>query len=261
MIIWRHEMRTGSLPLAGWSAAVALLMGVCVLIYPEMAGQMKQVSDIFAKMGSFSQAFGMDRMNFGEFIGFFGIECGNILGLGGALFAALMGIASLAKEERDHTAEFLLTHPRSRLRIMTEKLCAVLAQIVVLNAVAVIATILSVMAIGESVDIKIMALLFLAYFLMQVETALICFGVSAFLRRGGFGLGLGIAALFYFINLIANLTEQAKFLKYITPFGYTESSDIIMNGSLNGAYLAVGAVLGLGGAAAAFLKYCRKDIA
>jgi ABC-2 type transport system permease protein len=53
-------------------------------------------------------SFGMDKLNFGEFMGYFGIECGNVLGLGGALFAALAGISALAKEEKDRTAEFLL---------------------------------------------------------------------------------------------------------------------------------------------------------
>ena len=42
-----------------------------------MEGQMNEISGMFADMGSFSAAFGMDRINFGEFAGFFGVECGN----------------------------------------------------------------------------------------------------------------------------------------------------------------------------------------
>lgn len=67
---------------------------------------MDEIGAVFAQMGGFSQAFGMDRLNFGEFLGFFSIECGNMLGLGGAFFAALCGISALSKEEREHTAEF-----------------------------------------------------------------------------------------------------------------------------------------------------------
>ena len=37
---------------------------------------------------------------------------------------------------------------------------------------------------------------------------------------------LGLAAVLYFLNIIANLTDQAKWLKYITPFGYAEAADI-----------------------------------
>lgn len=261
MTLWKQEMKLGRVFLTIWAVSIAFLMAVCILIYPEMARQMKAISDTFSKMGGFSQAFGMDRINFGEFMGFFGVECGNILGLGGALFAALVGISALAKEEKEHTAEFLLTHPVSRTRVVAEKLGAVWTQIILLNLVVLGVTLLSAALIGEKPDGKSLALLFLAYFLMQCEIAAICFGISAFLRQGGLGLGLGMAALLYFLNLIANLTEKAKFLKYITPFGYAESADVIANGSLNGGYLAVGMLFGLLGIAAAFCQYGRKDIA
>ncbi|MCI8513749.1 MAG: ABC transporter permease subunit [Lachnospiraceae bacterium] len=261
MTLWKQELRAGRVFLAAWAAAVAFLTAICILIYPEMAGQMEEISGIFSQMGGFSQAFGMDRLSFGEFLGFFGVECGNVLGLGGALFAALIGIQALAREEKEHTAEFLLTHPVSRTRVVFEKLLAVFTQIFLLNAAVLLVTLLSVALIGESPDGKTLALLFLAYFLLQLETAAVCFGISAFLRQGGPGLGLGIAALFYFLNLVANLTRKAEFLKYLTPFGYAESADVIMNGRLSGGYLAAGLFLGLAGVAAAFWWYERKDIA
>lgn len=261
MRILRHELRQGSKALLVWTAAIAFMLGICIIIYPEMESQMDEISGMFSNMGSFSAAFGMDKISFGEFTGFFGVECGNVLGLGGALFAALLGISTLAEEEKNRTAEFLLTHPVSRRRVVAQKLAAVLLQIVILNAAAVAVTVLSAGIVGETMDAKIFALFFLAYFILQVEIAAVCFGISAFLTRGGAGIGLGIAVLFYFLNLIANLTEDAEFLKYITPFGYTEASDIIAEGRINAGCLAVGLVLTVMGIAAAFLRYERKDIA
>lgn len=260
MTIYKHELRQGRTALLIWTTAIAFMLGVCILIYPEMGSQMEEMSAMFADMGSFSQAFGMDRINFGEFAGFFGVECGNILGLGGAFFAALLGISSLAKEEKEHTAEFLLTHPISRANIMKEKLLAIVTQIGILNAAAIGITALSVLIIGEEISVKTLALLFLAYFLMQLETACITFGISAFLRHGSLGLGLGLAAVFYFLNIIANLTKDAEFLKYLTPFGYTESADIIADRAINTGYLAVGILFAAAGIILAFWKYQRKDI-
>ncbi len=261
MTILKHELRQGRLSLVIWVGAIALMLGVCILIYPEMSAQMEDISSVFADMGSFSQAFGMDKINFGEFIGFFGVECGNVLGLGGAFFAALLGISALAKEEKEHTAEFLLTHPLPRARVVAEKLCAVTVQILILNLAAIAVTALSVLLIGERPDVKTMTLLFAAYLLMQLEVAAITFGISAFLRRGTLGIGLGLAAVFYFLNILANLTEEAKFLKYITPFGYTEGADIIAEGAINSGCLGVGMVLFAVSIALAFWKYQRKDIA
>ena len=260
MTVFKHELRQGRSALIIWTAAISFMLGICIVIYPEMSTQMGDISAMFADMGSFSQAFGMDRINFGEFLGFFGVECGNVLGLGGAFFAALLGISALAKEEKEHTAEFLLTHPVSRTRVITEKLSAVIAQIVILNLAVIAVTALSVLIIGEEADIKTLAMLFSAFFLMQLEVAAVTFGISAFLRRGSLGIGLGLAAVFYFMNIVANLIDETKFLKYITPFGYTESADIIADGALNGGYLAVGMALAAIGVILAFWKYGRKDI-
>lgn len=260
MTIFKHEMRQGRISLIIWTAVIAFMLGVCILIYPEMSGQMDGISKAFANMGGFSAAFGMDKINFGEFIGFFGVECGNVLGLGGAFFAALAGISALSKEEREHTAEFLLTHPVSRQSVVAQKLISVIAQIIILNAAAVGVTLLSTIMIGEEPDIKPIALTFTAYFIMQIEIAAVCFGISAFIGRGGLGLGLGLAAAFYFLNIIANLTESAEFLKYITPFGYTDSADIIVDGRIEIKYLAVGIVVTVIGIGTAFRKYRRKDI-
>ena len=183
-----------------------------------------------------------------------------MLGLGGAFFAALLGVSALAKEEKEHTAEFLLTHPISRTRIIAGKLCAVVAQMVILNLIVAAVAAAAILAIGEEVPVKTFALLFLAYFLMQLEVAAITFGISAFLNRGGLGIGLGLAAVFYFLNIIANLTEEARVLKYLTPFGYAEGADIIENQALDGGYLSVGIAFGVVGIALAFWRYRKKDI-
>ena len=123
-----------------WSGIIALMLGACIGIYPELGKDMGDISAMFADMGGFSAAFGMDRINFGEFVGFFGVECGNVLGLGGAFFAALLGISALAKEEKEHTAEFLLSHPVSRSNVAAQKLMAMAAQILLLNVISVAVT-------------------------------------------------------------------------------------------------------------------------
>lgn len=260
MTLIKHELRQGKLSLAIWSIAISFLLVVCIFLFPEMKGEMDGVSDVFASMGSFTQAFGMDRLNFGTLIGYYAIECGNVLGLGGAFFAALTAVSALAKEEKEHTAEFLLTHPVKRSRVVTEKLIAVLLQIIVLNAVVLGLSLLSMICIKEDIPWKELLLIHLAYFLVQIELAGICYGISAFLKRGSTGIGLGIAVIMYFLNLIANITESTEFLTYITPFGYAEGADIVTNGNLDITLVLIGmgfAVIGIG---SAYWKYCRKDI-
>lgn len=260
MTLIRHELRQGRVGFWIWTASIGFLMLVCILLFPEMKGEMDGISEMFASMGAFSAAFGMDRLNFGTLLGFYAVECGNIMGLGGAFFAAFIGAAALAKEEKDRTAEFLLTHPVSRAWVVTQKLAAVAVQLIALNALVFALSAAGVTFIGEEIPWKELALLHLAYFLMQVEVAGICFGISAFLCRSSAGIGLGLAVVLYFLNLIANLTEKAEFLKYCTPFGFADGADIVTECALDGPMVAVGMAAAAVFIALAYWQYCRKDI-
>lgn len=261
MTVFKHELKRGKLSLIIWTAIISFMLAVCVLIYPEMSKQMNEMSDMFADMGSFSSAFGLDQLNFGEFIGYFAIECGNVLGMGGAFFAALLGVSALYKEEKDGTAEFLLTHPVSRKRIVTEKFLSVFAQIVIMNLATAAVTVLSMLAVGVKANAGTITLLFVSYFVMQIEIAAITFAVSAFIRKAGLGIGLGLAAAFYFINIMAGLTEKAEFLRYLTPFGYTNGADIVADKMIDPVMLAIGIIVTAVSVTIAYYKYNRKDIA
>lgn len=260
MTLVKHELRQGKISFLIWTVSIGFLLATCIFLFPEMKGQMDSVNDVFSSMGSFTAAFGMDQLNFGTLIGFYAVECGNILGLGGAFYAALCAAGMLSKEEKEKTAEFLLTHPVSRKRILTEKLIALLIQITAINLILYAFSVGSIAAVGEEIPWKEISLLHLAYYLLQLELAGICFGISAFLRKGSAGIGLGIAAMMYFLNLIANIADVASFLKYITPFGYCEGADIISNGSLDTTLVAIGAVIEIVGIIIAYLKYTKKDI-
>ncbi len=263
MTIVRHDLRQGRTAFALWTAAIAFLLAICLLMFPQMKGQMEAVSKVFSLMGSFTAAFGMDRLNIGTLIGFYAVECGNVLGLGGAFFASLTGVSALAKEERDHTAELLLTHPLSRARIVSEKLAAVLIQVTAMDVIILGAALVSVKLIGETIPWKEMLLIHTANYLLQVELSCVCFGISAFLHRGGAGLGIGLAAAMYFLNLIANIADRTgtfKALKYITPFAYCEGADIVADGKLDPTLLIPGALLAAVSVAAAYWRYTTKDI-
>jgi ABC-2 type transport system permease protein len=260
MTLLRHELRQGRLAFLIWTVSIGFLLAVCIFLFPEMKGQMEDVSDMFSNMGAFSTAFGMDQLNFGTLIGFYCVECGNILGIGGAFYASLCAVSMLSKEEKNRTAEFLLAHPVSRVRILSEKLSALLLQITAMNLILYVLSIVSITVIGETIPWRDLNLIHFAYFFLQIELAGICFGLSSILHQSSTGIGLGIAAIMYFLNLIANITDSVALLKYITPFAYCEGSEIVANGSLNGAMLAIGFVFCMVGIGAAYLIYCRKDI-
>ncbi len=260
MVLFKHELRQGRTAFLVWTASIAALLAACVLLFPEMEGEMASAGEMFASMGGFSAAFGMDRLDVGSLTGYYAVECGTVLGLGGAFYACLAGISALVKEERGRTAEFLLTHPLSRPQVVTAKLAAVLAQITVMGLALLAAALASVKLIGETVPWKELILLHGACWLLQIELACLCVGVSAFLRRGGAGPAMGLAAGMYFLNMLANISDQAGFLKAITPFAYCEGADILAAGGLDAGRVAAGMALACAAVAAVYLRYRRKDI-
>lgn len=261
MTILKHELKQNRTSFWVWTAVISFMIGVCVFIYPEMKGEMESISDVFADMGSFSAAFGMDQIDFGTLLGYYAIECGNVLGLGGAFFAAICGAGILAKEEKERIAEFLLTHPVSRKKVITQKLISVMLQVVILNVIVFAVVIVGMVVIGENISWEEMLLLHAAYLLLQIELAGVCFGISAFLRRGSIGVGLGVAVTMYFLNLISNITESAEFLKYITPFGYANGTEIVKAVTLDAKLILLGMAYAIVGIILAYLKYMKKDIA
>ena len=260
MTLFLHEIKRNKLSLIIWSAALAWMLGISVIIYPEMQTQMGDLGAMFSDMGAFSDAFGMDMLNFGEFMGYFGVEIGNSLGLGGALLAGIVGITALSKEERDGTAELLLTMPVSRTRIVAEKLLFSAFHILVVNLACVIVSVAGILAIDVDADAGKIALIFLANLIMQLEIMAITFGISAFLKKGAMGIGIGISFGLYFLNILANLAEEIEFVGKITPFGYANSGYIIEHGKIEILPLIIGILLSALGIAVAFEKYTKKDI-
>ncbi len=260
MTICKQEIRSQKMMLLIWGGAIGAFVAICVFLFPQMGKEAEKASEMFSSMGSFSAAFGMDKLDIGTIAGFYAVESGNILGIGGAFFAAILGISALMKEEKERTASFLFMHPVSRKRVVTEKLISTGVILLFLNVIIFLFSLCSLMAIGELGALKDIGMIHVAQFLLQLEIAGICFGISAYISRGGIGIGIGLAAMLYFLNIVANMTESAKVLKYITPFGFTEGSELISTHRIELKYLIPGMVLMVIGIILGYMKYLKKDL-
>ena len=261
MTVYANDMKRNMKSLIIWSLSIGAMIMMCIAMFPGMKNETEKMGAMFSNMGSFTEAFGMDKLDFGQLMGFYGIECGNTLGIGGGMFAALAGIAALANEEKDHTAEFLLTHPVTRGSVVIQKLLAALTEVTVLNAIVTVISLVTAAAVGENFEMKSFALIHLAFWVLQMEICCIAFGISAFIKRGSLGIGLGLALAMYFLNLLCNMSDDAKFLKFITPYAYAEPSNIIADKSIDGTLMLIGGCIAAAGAVTAFIKYNSKDIA
>ena len=98
MTIVKHEIKQNFKTWLIWSIALSGMLAMFMLLYPAIRSQVKEMAEFYANMGSFTAMFGMDRIDFTTATGFYGIEVGAVISIGGSLFAAMIGIAALSKE-------------------------------------------------------------------------------------------------------------------------------------------------------------------
>ena len=129
-----------------------------------------------------------------------------------------------------------------------------------MNVLVLFMAVISIVFINEEILWRELLLLHLSYFLVQIVLTGICFGISAFIRSSGIGAGIGLAITMYFINIVSNITDSVKNLKYITPFGFAEGADIMLNVDLDWNIVAINMFFSLVGVVVAYMKYINKDI-
>lgn len=260
MTIFFHEMKRGIKSLFIWAVSVGALILFCMALYPQLREQAQSVSVMFDQMGSFSAAFGMDVLDFATAMGFYGVECGACLALGGGLYAAFIGSGLISKEETGHTAEFLYTHPVSRPHILCSKFAAMAGQLFIFNVICVLFALAGFAIAKEAPDFEAFLLYHLAQFVMQCQLAAYCFLLSAFAKRSSLGGGLGIMAALYFAALMGNISDKISWVKYLTPFWYADSARIISESAIDLPLLFLGIGCGAAAFAAAIYSYRKKDI-
>ena len=115
MMVFLHEMRQNAKMLAVWSVVIGGMVVLCVAMFPDISAQSEDFTAMFSSLGVFTEAFGMDQLSIGEPLGFFGVECGAVLGIGGAFFAAYLGAVSYTHLRRRRTSCWWAPSRRRRL--------------------------------------------------------------------------------------------------------------------------------------------------
>ncbi|MGN0389650.1 MAG: ABC transporter permease subunit [Wujia sp.] len=261
LTIYKQELKTYIKSLLIWTIAVGGMSFMCILLFSSLKDSMEGMAETYASMGAFSDAFGMNKLSIATISGFYATEVGTIHGLGGAMFAAIVSMVMLSKEEDGHTSEFLFTLPVSRGKVITAKLAATVTNILAFNVLCVGLYILGFAILGEHVPAKEFLLFHLMQFVMQLELAGICFGLSACMKKNKLGIGLGVVLMFYAYDLIARVIPDLSDYKVIGPFAYANAADIFSSGELELTALIIGLVLLVGSFITAYAVYTKRDLA
>lgn len=261
MILYRHEMKMNFKSLLIWTLCVGGLCFGCILLYGSLEDSIQGMAQTYSELGAMSVALGMDKMSLATLTGYYATEIAMMHGLGGAMYAAILGSGLLSKEEAGHTSEFLNVLPVGRGSVVLQKYLALITNLLIFNLICVAMYFLGFSLLGESVGAKEMALYHLAAFIMQTEIATVCFLLSAWTRRILIGAGLGLAILMFAADMICRIIPAIENLKYITPFYYANAADIFTDGSVNVPCLFIAAMVIVVSLTAACFRYQTKDLA
>lgn len=259
--LYCHEMKRNFKSLVIWTASVGAICFGCLLLYASVEESIGDISAAFSDMGAMSAAFGMDKMSLATLTGYYATEIAMIHALGGAMFAAILGSALLSKEEAGHTAEFLYALPISRGEAVFGKYLALLTNLVLFQTVCTASYLLGFVMMGEETAPGKLLLCAAAQLLMMTEIGSVCFLLSAFSRKIQIGAGLGIALLFFALDMMCRIIPAIENGKYLTPFYYCNAADIYTEGAIAAVPCAIGFAVTALCAVCARVKYTKKDLA
>jgi ABC-2 type transport system permease protein len=258
-----RELKANRRSLIIWGTSLALISFLMMALYPSFSdspGKMNEFLSAYPE--GFLKAFGADRLNMDEAIGWFALEAYFMIILFGSMFAAIIGSSMLSKEEDDKTIEFLLAKPVTRSHVVTSKMLAFLGCLIIFNiGVGIISFIGFEAFAGEYSRIDLLRLI-IAPFLAHLCFAGIGFLLSLFMvrRKSSYSMGIGIVLLTYFFSTIAKLSEKAEFLQYLSPFYYMEAADIVSEGRINPLHILILLGVSVIAIGATYLLYNRRDI-
>ena len=244
-----------------WTLTVGFMGLACILLYKSMEGEMQSMADAFSNMGAFSDAFGMSTLSVATIEGFFATEVGTVHGLGSAMFAAILAIGILSKEEEGHSGEFLLSLPVTRSNVVAAKGICVVMMLFLFTVICTGLYTIGFVALGEDVPTKYLLTYMGAQLLMNLEIAGICFGISSLSGKNRMGLGIGIAMFLYIYDVMGRVVPDLKDALFIGPYSFANASDIFSGKEILVSGIVLSIAVTLLSAAFSFIWYNKRDIA
>jgi len=228
--IFKKEMQLNIKTFLIWSLVVGGLGMACIVLFSSMKEAMKGMQEAVSKMGAISDAFGMNDLSIATIKGYFATEVGTIHGLGGGLFAAILAIGIISKEEEGHTGEFLFSLPLSRKSVVIAKSLCVASMLVLFTLVCGVLYSLGFVILGEDIPTGEFLTYMFRQLLMNLEIAGVCLALSAISGKNRMGLGLGITLIFYLYDIIGRVVPSLKEYLFVGPYSYANASVIFSDG-------------------------------
>lgn len=263
MNIFIREMKAHRKSLIIWGIFIILMIASGMGKYTALYSSDESMNDFMSKMPKSLQAImGGGAFDLSKASGYYGVLFLYLV-LMATIHASMLGADIISKEERDKTFEFLMVKPISRKKIITSKLLAALVNIVIVNIINLVFSIMlvSYYAKGESVTGDI-AILMVGMFILQLIFLFIGTGIAAISKNPKTATSLSTAILLitFILSIAIDLNEKLICLKYLTPFKYYEAKDLMYGGGFNPVFLILSFIIIASLFFATYRFYEKRDL-
>jgi ABC-2 type transport system permease protein len=261
--IFQHEFNMYSRSVISWSITVAVLVFVFVSLFSSFAKDAAELNDMMANFPEeLRAAFGMTDMDLSTVLGFYSFAF-LFVQICLAIQAATYGFGLVSVEEREWTADFLLSKPVRRAQILTSKLLAVSAGLLITDVIVWISSFVFINLFKGDGTYDTSTLLILLLSVVPFQLVFLSVGllVSLLVKRirsvtpYAMALGFGMYVLSAFGDLLGT-----SFLEKLTPFKHFEPNYIIKHGTYNWPLVLISVIAIVVSLVGSYVLYTRRDI-
>ena len=247
-----------------WMAIVAFFTLFVMMFYPSVK-QMGQ--DLQALIANFpegmTRAMGMDVTAWTNILSYYSTYFGMHIMILTSVFSITLSANILSKEEREGTADFLLTRPVTREEVVWSKVAAFFTLLLSLMMLQMLLALGGITIFtSDPLDWHTFATMHLYGLFLNIFFAGLGIFISLFPKRSRSVTGtvVGIVLGTFVINALARISPDTEWIGWISPFKYADFNVIAWDYGLEWWRVLVLAGLGLALFIAAFVKFKRKDI-
>ena len=235
--MFKREMKINFKNFVIWTSILIFLFLVVFLVYPSIMNS-DSVKSIDEMMKMFPEemlkAFNMDISSIDTAFGWLKTEGFVFVLLITGIYSGILGSNILLKEENDKTIEYLNSMPVTRKRIILDKILCGLIYIILMVLCVGIFNFIGLVISGDF-DKKSFILLSITPIFSSIVIFSVCLFISTFAHKTKktIGISLGIVFISYFLNIIAEMSENTEFLKYFSVFTLADIRNVIVKASIN----------------------------
>ena len=262
MNIFWQELRFNRKTTIIWMVAFAVGIFSYMSLYTAFSHDVSQTVKLLNGFPPAVRAvLGIRIESFFTILGFFGYML-TYLWLVGSIQAMNLGTGILSKEVSGKTADFLLSKPISRFKVLTSKLSAALVIIIATNIVFVAASYFSAEVFKtKDFDLKVFALTCLTMLFIQLFFLSLGFLISVLIPKLKSVLAFSLPIVFgFFIIGMLDSVIGAENARYLTPFKYFDVGYIAAHNGYELRFILTEIAIIIVCIVASYVIYLRKDI-